>query len=79
LVRNFVPAHKQVVDGHWNIAEIADKAWDLEGKSVGTIGAGRIGFRVLQRLKPFDVKLHYCMYSSFPYSIPDGFDCNIDR
>jgi len=31
----------------------------LEGKSVGTVAAGRIGYRVLQRLKPFDVKLHY--------------------
>lgn len=38
---------------------IADRAWDLEGKQVGTVAAGRIGYRVLQRLKPFDVGLHY--------------------
>jgi len=59
LVRNFIPAYKQVVEGKWDIAAIADNAYDLENKHVGTVGAGRIGFRVLQRLKPFDVKLHY--------------------
>jgi len=59
LVRNFIPAYKQVVDGKWDIAAIADEAWDLEGKHVGTVAAGRIGHRVLQRLKAFDVHLHY--------------------
>jgi len=59
LVRNYMPAYQQVVNGAWDIAAIADRAWDLEGKSVGTVAAGRIGLRVLQRLKPFDVKLHY--------------------
>jgi len=59
LVRNYIPAYQQVVNGQWDIAAIADRAWDLEGKSVGTVAAGRIGYRVLQRLKPFDVKLHY--------------------
>ena len=32
---------------------------DLEGMTVGTVAAGRIGLAVLRRLKPFDVKLHY--------------------
>jgi formate dehydrogenase len=59
LVRNYIPAYHQVVNGQWDIAAIADKAWDLEGKHVGTVAAGRIGHRVLQRLKPFDVHLHY--------------------
>jgi formate dehydrogenase len=59
LVRNYIPAYHQVKNGEWNIAAIADKAWDLEGKHVGTVAAGRIGYRVLQRLKPFDVHLHY--------------------
>jgi len=62
LVRNYIPAHKQVIEGEWDIAAIADRAWDLEGKQVGTIAAGRIGYRVLQRLKPFDVGLHYTDY-----------------
>lgn len=28
-----------------------------QGKVVGTVGAGRIGYRVLQRLVPFDCKV----------------------
>jgi len=65
LVRNYIPAYKQVVNGQWDIAAIADRAWDLEGKHVGTVAAGRIGLRVLQRLKPFDVHLHYCEKPQF--------------
>jgi len=59
LVRNFIPAYKQVINGEWDIAAIADQAYDLENKHVGTVAAGRIGLRVLQRLKPFNVHLHY--------------------
>jgi formate dehydrogenase len=40
-------------------SRIADKAYDLENKHVGTVAAGRFGLRVLQRLKPFNVHLHY--------------------
>lgn len=60
LVRNYIPGYKQVIEGEWDIAKQADRAYDLENKHVGTVAAGRIGYRVLQRLKPFDVHLHYC-------------------
>jgi formate dehydrogenase len=59
LVRNYLPAHKWVVDGGWNIADCVSRSYDLEGMQVGTFGAGRIGTAVLRRLKPFDVGLHY--------------------
>ncbi|ETL41621.1 hypothetical protein L916_07446 [Phytophthora nicotianae] len=59
LVRNYMPAYKQVIDGKWDIAAIANDAYDLENKHVGVVAAGRIGLRVLRRLHPFDVKLHY--------------------
>jgi formate dehydrogenase len=59
LVRNYIPAYKQVIDGRWDIAEIAAKAHDLEGKTVGVVGSGRIGQRVLIRLRPFDVTALY--------------------
>ena len=53
--------------GDWQVSEIARNAFDLEGKVVGTIGAGRIGYRVLQRLVPFDCKeLLYYDYSPLP-------------
>lgn len=56
LVRNFVPAHEMIQRGDWNVAEAAKNEFDLEGKVVGTVAVGRIGERVLRRLKPFDCK-----------------------
>jgi formate dehydrogenase len=59
LVRNYIPSYQWVVSNGWNIADAASRSYDLEGMTVGTVGAGRIGSAVLRRLKPFDVKLHY--------------------
>lgn len=59
LVRNFVPGYHQAINGEWNVAGIAHRAYDLEGKTIGTIGAGRIGKLLLQRLKPFNCNLLY--------------------
>jgi formate dehydrogenase len=59
LVRNYIPSYQWVVKGGWNIADCAERSYDLEGMNVGVIAAGRIGQAVLKRLKPFDVKLHY--------------------
>ena len=56
---NFLPGHHQVITGDWNVAGIAYRAYDLEGKTVGTVGAGRIGRLLLQRLKPFNCNLLY--------------------
>ncbi|TBU33860.1 NAD-dependent formate dehydrogenase [Dichomitus squalens] len=67
LVRNFVPAHEMIERGDWQVSEIARNAFDLENKVIGTIGAGRIGYRVLQRLVPFDPKeLLYYDYAELP-------------
>ena len=53
--------------GDWQVSEIARNAYDLEGKVVGTLGAGRIGYRVLERLKPFNPKeLLYYDYNALP-------------
>ncbi|KAI9837369.1 MAG: formate dehydrogenase (NAD+) [Sclerophora amabilis] len=56
LVRNFVPSHEQIQAGEWDVAAVAKNEYDLEGKVVGTVAVGRIGERVLRRLKPFDCK-----------------------
>jgi formate dehydrogenase len=59
LVRNYIPSYQWVVRGGWNIADCVSRAYDVEGMTVGTVGAGRIGSAVLRRLKAFDVHLHY--------------------
>jgi len=67
LVRNFIPAHEMIERGDWQVSDIARDAYDLEGKVVGTIGAGRIGYRVLQRILPFNCKeLLYYDYNALP-------------
>jgi len=67
LVRNYTPAHEQIVAGEWNVADAARNTFDLEGKVVGTVGAGRIGYRVLQRLQGFGCKeLLWFDYADLP-------------
>lgn len=58
-VRNYIPSYQWVIDKGWNIADCAERSYDVEGMDVGVFGAGRIGLAVLRRMKPFDVKLHY--------------------
>ena len=69
LVRNYIPSYQWVVKGGWNIADCVERAYDLEGMQVGTVGAGRIGLAVLKRLKPFDVKLHYTDQHRLPEKV----------
>jgi len=59
LVRNYIPSWEWVVKGGWNIADCVSRSYDVEGMNVGTVAAGRIGRAVLERLKPFQVNLHY--------------------
>ncbi|CAN3476467.1 formate dehydrogenase 1 [Diutina catenulata] len=67
FVRNFLPSHKMAVDGGWDIAACAKHEYDLEGKVIATVGAGRIGYRVLERLVAFNPKkLLYYDYQPLP-------------
>ncbi|WP_085522812.1 NAD-dependent formate dehydrogenase [Tuberibacillus sp. Marseille-P3662] len=59
LLRNFLEGHRQAVEGEWNLPKVGNHAHDLEGKTVGIFGFGRIGQLVAQRLQPFDVKLQH--------------------
>ncbi|KAJ0054271.1 hypothetical protein Pint_02705 [Pistacia integerrima] len=59
LLRNFLPGYHQIINGEWNVAGVSYRAYDLEGKTVGTVGCGRIGRLLLQRLKPFNCNLLY--------------------
>jgi formate dehydrogenase len=69
LVRNYIPSYGWVVRGGWNIADCAERSYDLEGMSVGSVGAGRIGLAVLRRLHPFDVHLHYTDRHRLPEAV----------
>ena len=62
LVRNYIPAYQEVVAGGWDIGKIAARSHDLEDKTVGIVGMGRIGQRVAARLRPFDVHTRYFDY-----------------
>lgn len=59
LAHNYIPSYQWVINKGWNIADCVARAYDIEGMTIGTVAAGRIGLGVLKRLKPFDVKLHY--------------------
>ena len=76
LVRNFVPAHEQIARGEWDVASVAKNEFDLEGKVVGTVAVGRIGERVLRRLKPFDCKeLLYYEYQPLSPEVEKEIGC----
>ncbi|GAA3366890.1 NAD(P)-dependent oxidoreductase [Saccharopolyspora gregorii] len=59
LVRNYIPAYQQVVDGRWDIADNAARSHDIEDKTVGIIGMGHDRAAIALRLKGFDVRMLY--------------------
>ncbi|MGW3243124.1 NAD-dependent formate dehydrogenase [Streptomyces sp. NPDC001070] len=70
LVHDYLPAHEWVTAKKgWNIADAVSRAYDIEGMDVGVLGSGRIGQAVLRRLKPFDVRLHYCDVHRLPHEL----------
>jgi formate dehydrogenase len=71
LVRNYLPSYGWVMKGGWNIADCVERSYDVEGMTVGTVAAGRIGLAVLKRLKPFDMKLHYTDRHRLPESVEE--------
>lgn len=67
LIRNYNCGHQQAVSGEWDIAGVAKNEYDLEDKVISTVGAGRIGYRVLERLVAFNPrKLLYYDYQDLP-------------
>jgi formate dehydrogenase len=76
LVRNFVPAHEQIQAGEWDVAGVAKNEFDLEDKVVGTVAVGRIGERVLRRLRAFDCKeLLYFDYQPLSKEVEKEIGC----
>ncbi|KAI3405407.1 FDH1 [Candida oxycetoniae] len=67
LIRNYNIGHFQAESGGWDVAAVAKEAYDIEGKTIATVGAGRIGYRILERLVPFNPKkLLYYDYQPLP-------------
>ncbi|KAK9805175.1 hypothetical protein WJX72_003582 [[Myrmecia] bisecta] len=67
LVRNFVPGYEQARAGEWDVPKLAMKARDLEGKTVGTVGGGRIATHLMKRLQNWDCKrLYYDRHEKKP-------------
>ena len=52
--------HVNVVAGKWRVGDLGDqRVYELEGKTVGIVGLGRIGKKVARRLAGFGVRLTY--------------------
>lgn len=78
LVRNFLPQYNDVVAGGWNIAEDVTRSHDIEHKTVGIVGAGRIGQRVARRLRGFDVtSLYYDVGGRIPAEVER--ECSMEQ
>jgi formate dehydrogenase len=69
LVHNAVPSSLPGTRPDRNIGDYARRAYDLEGMHVGSVGAGRSGFALLRRLRPFDVRLHYTDPRRLPLAV----------
>lgn len=60
LLRNYEEGHRQSVEGEWNLSKVGNDAHELQNKTIGIFGFGRIGQLVAERLKPFNVTIqHY--------------------
>lgn len=60
LLRNFQEGYRQVRAGEWNLPKVGNRAYDVENKTIGIMGYGKIGQMVAERLKPFGVDIqHY--------------------
>src|SRR5690625_7025235 len=59
LLRNFQEGHRQAIEGEWNLPKVGNHAHDIEGKTIGIFGFGRIGQLVAERLAPFNVNLQH--------------------
>lgn len=59
LMRGLIPAHNMLARGEWSLPFWIANAHDLQGKTVGIVGMGRIGREVATRLLPFGVTTFY--------------------
>ena len=68
VYKQLVPMWKNVEAGKWRSGLIGEDEWDIEGKTVGIIGLGRIGGRVAARLRGWECQVIYSDIVKFPAS-----------
>jgi len=68
VARNVVPANLALKNGQWKRSQFGGV--ELQGKTVGIIGMGKIGMLVAQRLAGFDMK--FVAYDPYVTSAPSG-------
>jgi D-3-phosphoglycerate dehydrogenase len=68
VARNVVPANLALKNGQWKRSQFGGV--ELQGKTVGIIGMGKIGMLVAQRLSGFDMK--FVAYDPYVKAAPGG-------
>jgi D-3-phosphoglycerate dehydrogenase len=68
VARNVVPANLGLKNGQWKRSQFGGV--ELQGKTVGIIGMGKIGMLVAQRLAGFDLK--FVAYDPYVKTAPNG-------
>ena len=68
VARNVVPANLALKNGQWKRSQFGGV--ELQGKTVGIIGMGKIGMLVAQRLAGFDMK--FVAYDPYVKEAPKG-------
>lgn len=59
LMKGLIPAHTMLAQGQWSLPYWIAHAHDIQGKTIGIIGMGRIGREVATRLLSFGVTTFY--------------------
>ena len=68
--RNVVPANLALKNGKWARSKFGGV--ELQGKTVGVVGFGKIGQLVTKRLRAFDME--FIAYDPYVKQTPEGFD-----
>jgi D-3-phosphoglycerate dehydrogenase len=68
VARNVVPANLALKNGQWKRSQFGGV--ELQGKTVGIVGMGKIGMLVAQRLAGFDMK--FVAYDPYVTAAPSG-------
>jgi D-3-phosphoglycerate dehydrogenase len=53
--RNIAAAHQSLVEGRWERKELGKTSYQLGGKTLGVVGTGRVGAKVIKFAQAFDM------------------------